>query len=147
MAMLGGMLVIFVIAAAAFFYMGGMRGRKLGWTLGGTVFVAFAAIGAMLPKAPPLPACEAGYSRDVTGKGNCSMACPYFENHTPATDKESNYYLYCQEHKQKQFERLIGGPEASRRMDNLIAETADRQRGLSERDITLRKIERDLRGK
>ena len=142
---LGVTLIIFVIAIAAFLYMGGMRGKKFGWTLGGTVFLAFAAIGAMMPKAPPLPACEPGYGRDVTGKGNCSMTCAYFENHTPTTDKESNYYLYCKQHEAKQFERMIGGPDAARKFDNLIAETADRQRGLSERDVTLRKIERDLR--
>jgi hypothetical protein len=104
-------------------------------------------MGALLPKPPPLPACEAGYTRDVTGKGDCSMTCAYFENHTPSTDKESNYYLYCKQHEAKQVERMLGGPEATRKFENLIAESADRQRGLSERDITLRKIERDLRSR
>ncbi|MEA2951479.1 MAG: hypothetical protein QOD40_433 [Alphaproteobacteria bacterium] len=143
--MLGLMLVIFVIAAAAFLFMGGLRGRRLGWTLSGTIFIALAVIGAMVPSPPPLAACDAGYSRGANGKGSCSMTCDFFKNRMPSNDKESDYYLYCREYEQKQVERMLGGSENMRRFNNLIAETADRQNGFSERDITLRKIERHLR--
>ena len=149
--MAGLLFIIFVAATAAFFYMGGWRGRKFWGLLGGAVVTALILIAP--PHSPQSPqsaktlataGCEPGYITDAhTGK--CTATCDLFKIRSPETDSEESYNLYCEQYKREQTAKFFGGEQGLRRFENSIAETADRQRGLSERDITLRNIERELR--
>ena len=148
--MLGLALIVLCVAICSFLYMGGMRGRRLALTAGGTIFAAFVIIGSLVPKQEQkVASCAAGYVPDATGQSQCTATCEVFKQRAPRND-EARYYAYCQEHASEALRIGMGiGQEewkrAMRNMQESINEAADRERGLSERDVTLRKIERHLR--
>jgi hypothetical protein len=72
-------------------------------------------------------------------RGKCSLTCEAFKTRAPTAD-EARYYDYCKKAELNSVGTALGmSPEemdrSMRAVERMIGETADRQRGLSERDI------------